>query len=94
VAGPHRRTRRSGGYCAKRGIWRIIAAGSTNLAHAVGAGKTMTIAAAIMEHRRLGLIAKAMRVVPGHRLARPLARSWRSIRTPASLLPTRRLHFS
>ncbi|MQB13237.1 lactate dehydrogenase (plasmid) [Agrobacterium tumefaciens] len=52
-----------------RGIWRIIAAGSTYLAHAVGAGKTMTMAAAIMEQRRLGLIAKAMQVVPGHCLA-------------------------
>ncbi len=53
----------------KRGIWRIIADGSTYLAHAVGAGKTMTMAAAIMEQRRLGLIAKAMLVVPGHCLA-------------------------
>jgi len=50
----------------KRGIWRIISSGSTYLAHAVGAGKTMTMAAAIMEQRRLGLIAKAMLVVPGH----------------------------
>ncbi|WP_371349185.1 DEAD/DEAH box helicase family protein [Ancylobacter sp. IITR112] len=53
----------------KRGIWRIISAGSSYLAHAVGAGKTMTMAAAIMEQRRLGLIAKAMLVVPGHCLA-------------------------
>jgi adenine-specific DNA methylase len=53
----------------KRGIWRIISAGSTYLAHAVGAGKTMTMAAAIMEQRRLGLVAKAMLVVPGHCLA-------------------------
>ena len=53
----------------KRGIWRIIADGSTYLAHAVGAGKTMTMAAAIMEQCRLGLIAKAMLVVPGHCLA-------------------------
>ncbi|PRD43527.1 lactate dehydrogenase [Phyllobacterium phragmitis] len=53
----------------KRGIWRIVSAGSTYLAHAVGAGKTMTMAAAIMEQRRLGLIAKAMQVVPGHCLA-------------------------
>ena len=53
----------------KRGIWRIISAGSTYLAHAVGAGKTMTFVAAIMEQRRLGLIAKAMLVVPGHCLA-------------------------
>ena len=53
----------------KRGIWRIISAGSTYLAHAVGAGKTMTMAAAVMEQRRLGLVAKAMLVVPGHCLA-------------------------
>ncbi len=53
----------------KLGIWRIIADGSTYLAHAVGAGKTMTMAAAIMEQRRFGLIAKAMLVVPGHCLA-------------------------
>ncbi|PDT00456.1 lactate dehydrogenase [Rhizobium chutanense] len=53
----------------KRGIWRIISSGSTYLAHAVGAGKTMTMAAAIEEQRRLGLIAKAMLVVPGHCLA-------------------------
>ena len=53
----------------KRGIWRIISAGAAYLAHAVGAGKTLTMAAAIMEQRRLGLIAKAMLVVPGHCLA-------------------------
>lgn len=53
----------------KRGIWRIVTAGSTYLAHAVGAGKTMTMAASVMEQRRLGLIAKAMLVVPGHCLA-------------------------
>ncbi|UWU39061.1 helicase-related protein (plasmid) [Rhizobium sophoriradicis] len=53
----------------KRGIWRIISAGATYLAHAVGAGKTLTMAAAIMEQRRLGLINKAMLAVPGHCLA-------------------------
>ncbi len=53
----------------KRGIWRIVSAGATYLAHAVGAGKTLTMAAAIMEQRRLGLINKAMLVVPGHCLA-------------------------
>ncbi|MBR1075013.1 DEAD/DEAH box helicase family protein [Bradyrhizobium viridifuturi] len=53
----------------KRAIWRIIASGSTYVAHAVGAGKTLSIAAAIMEQRRLGLINKAMLVVPGHCLA-------------------------
>jgi N12 class adenine-specific DNA methylase len=53
----------------KRVIWRIVAAGSTYIAHAVGAGKSYAIAAAIMEQKRLGLIAKAMLVVPGHCLA-------------------------
>jgi N12 class adenine-specific DNA methylase len=52
-----------------RGVWRIISAGSTYLAHAVGAGKTFLMAAAIMEQKRLGLISKAMMVVPGHCLA-------------------------
>ena len=53
----------------KRVVWRIVSAGATYIAHAVGAGKTLSIAAAIMEQRRLGLIAKAMLVVPGHCLA-------------------------
>jgi N12 class adenine-specific DNA methylase len=53
----------------KRVIWRIIATGQTYVAHAVGAGKTFSIAAAIMEQKRLGLITKAMLVVPGHCLA-------------------------
>jgi N12 class adenine-specific DNA methylase/adenine-specific DNA methylase len=53
----------------KRVVWRIIASGSTYVAHAVGAGKTLSIAAAIMEQRRLGLVNKAMLVVPGHCLA-------------------------
>jgi len=35
----------------------------------VGAGKTFSLAAAIMEQKRLGLITKAMMVVPGHCLA-------------------------
>ena len=53
----------------KRVIWRVISAGSTYLAHAVGAGKTFAMVAAIMEQKRLGLITKAMMVVPGHCLA-------------------------
>ena len=53
----------------KRAIWRIIASGSSYIAHAVGAGKTFSIAAAVMEQKRLGLITKAMLVVPGHCLA-------------------------
>lgn len=53
----------------KNVIWRMIAAGGTYIAHAVGAGKTASIAAAIMEQRRLGLVTKAMLTVPGHCLA-------------------------
>ncbi len=53
----------------KRAIWRIISSGATYVAHAVGAGKTFSLAAAIIEQKRLGLITKAMMVVPGHCLA-------------------------
>jgi N12 class adenine-specific DNA methylase/adenine-specific DNA methylase len=53
----------------KRVIWRIVASGSTYIAHAVGAGKSYAIAGAIMEQKRLGLMGKAMLVVPGHCLA-------------------------
>lgn len=53
----------------KRAIWRIVSAGNSYIAHTVGAGKTFSIAAAIMEQKRLGLITKAMLVVPGHCLA-------------------------
>ena len=47
----------------KRVIRRVIAAGSTYIAHAVGAGKTYSIADALMEQKRLGLIAKPLLVV-------------------------------
>jgi N12 class adenine-specific DNA methylase/adenine-specific DNA methylase len=53
----------------KRVVWRIISSGSTYIAHVVGAGKTFAMAAATMEQKRLGLISKAMLVVPGHCLA-------------------------
>jgi len=53
----------------KRVIWRIISAGSTYIAHTVGAGKTFSIAAAVMKQKRLSLITKVMLVVPGHCLA-------------------------
>jgi len=52
-----------------RVIWRIISAGGTYIAHAVGAGKTFSMAAAVMEQKRLGLIGKALMAVPGHCLA-------------------------
>ncbi|RUU25162.1 lactate dehydrogenase, partial [Mesorhizobium sp. M6A.T.Ce.TU.016.01.1.1] len=77
----------------KRGIWRIVSAGSTYLAHAVGAGKTMTIAAGVMEQRRLGLIAKAMLVVPGHCLAQA-AREFLALYPTAQILVADETNFS
>ncbi len=77
----------------KRGIWRVIADGSTYLAHAVGAGKTMTMAAAIMEQRRLGLIAKAMLVVPGHCLAQA-AREFLTLYPSANILVADETNFT
>ena len=43
----------------------------------------MTMAAAVMEQRRLGLIAKAMLVVPAIASHRPPASFWPSIRARA-----------
>ncbi len=77
----------------KRGIWRIVSAGATYLAHAVGAGKTMTMAAAIMEQKRLGLIAKAMLVVPGHCLAQA-AREFLALYPTARILVADETNFT
>ena len=77
----------------KRGIWRIIADGSTYLALAVGAGKTMTMAAAIIAQRRLGLIDKAMLVVPGHCLAQA-AREFLALYTNARILVADETNFT
>jgi len=77
----------------KRGIWRIIADGSTYLVHAVGAGKTMTMAAAIMEQCRLGLVAKAMLVVPGHCLVQA-AREFLALYPSANILVADETNFS
>jgi N12 class adenine-specific DNA methylase len=49
-------------------IWRIIQSGNTLLAHVVGSGKTVTMIAAGMEEKRLGLINKPAYVVPNHML--------------------------
>lgn len=77
----------------KRGIWRIISDGTTYLAHAVGAGKTMTMAAAIMEQRRLGLINKAMLTVPGHCLAQ-VAREFLALYPTAGILVADETNFT
>jgi len=69
----------------KRVIWRIIASGSTYMAHAVGSGKTFSMVAAVMEQKRLGLISKAMITVPGHCLAQ-MAREFLMLYPTARIL--------
>ncbi|MBB2157912.1 DEAD/DEAH box helicase family protein [Gluconacetobacter diazotrophicus] len=69
----------------KRVIWRIIATGGTYIAHAVGSGKTFSMCAAVMEQKRLGLISKAMIVVPGHCLAQ-MAREFLMLYPTAKIL--------
>lgn len=51
----------------KNAVWRSLF-GNTLDAHAVGGGKTFTMIASGMEQKRLGLINKAMYVVPNHLL--------------------------
>lgn len=50
----------------KNAIARIIHGKNTLLGHVVGAGKSFTMIAGIMEKKRLGLSNKAMIVVPNH----------------------------
>ncbi len=49
-------------------IWRGMSSGNSLLAHAVGAGKTFTMAATSMKLKQAGLIRKSMFVVPNHML--------------------------
>ncbi|WP_454883035.1 helicase-related protein [Sphingomonas oryzagri] len=69
----------------KRVVWRIIASGSTYVAHAVGAGKTFSLCAAVMEQRRLGLVNKPMIAVPNHCLAQ-IAREFLMLYPTARIL--------
>ena len=69
----------------KRVVWRIIAAGSTYVAHSVGAGKTFSLCAAVMEQRRLGLANKPMISVPNHCLAQ-IAREFLMLYPTARIL--------
>jgi hypothetical protein len=50
----------------KAGVWRILQEGRAGLFHAPGLGKTLTMAAAGMEARRLKLSRKNMYAVPNH----------------------------
>jgi N12 class adenine-specific DNA methylase len=49
-------------------VWRGMTGGNTLLAHAVGAGKSLEIAATAMKLKQAGLIKKPMVVVPNHLL--------------------------
>ncbi len=49
-------------------VWRGMSSGNTLLAHAVGAGKTFTMAATGMKMKQAGLLKKPMYVVPNHLL--------------------------
>ncbi|MDR3635869.1 MAG: DEAD/DEAH box helicase family protein [Isosphaeraceae bacterium] len=52
----------------KDAVWRCISSGNTLLAHAVGAGKTWTAAAAVMKKKQAGLARKPVIAVPNHML--------------------------
>lgn len=69
----------------KHSVWRMIQSKSTLLDHVVGSGKTYTIAAAMMEKRRLGISRKPMVVVPNH-IVRQWRDSWYALYPNANLL--------
>lgn len=52
----------------KDAVWRSLQSDSTLLAHVVGAGKTFSMVASVLEMRRLGIARKPMIVVPNHML--------------------------
>ena len=62
-----------------------MSAGNTLLAHAVGAGKTFTMAATGMKMKQAGLIKKPMYVVPNHMLEQ-FAREFMQLYPNAKLL--------
>ena len=53
----------------KNVVWRVLQSGNTYIAHAVGAGKTISSSSIAMEMRRIGSWRKPMIVVPNHMLA-------------------------
>lgn len=69
----------------KDAIWRGMSSGNTLLAHAVGAGKSFTMAATGMKMKEAGLIKKPMYVVPNH-LLEQFAREFMMLYPNARLL--------
>jgi N12 class adenine-specific DNA methylase len=66
-------------------VWRGMSSGNTLLGHAVGAGKTFTMAATGMKMKQAGLIKKPMYVVPNH-LLEQFAREFMQLYPNARLL--------
>ncbi len=66
-------------------VWRGMSSGNTLLAHAVGAGKTFTMAATGIKMKQAGLIKKPMYVVPNH-LLEQFAREFMQLYPNARLL--------
>ena len=74
----------------KNGVWRVISSrDNTLLAHAVGAGKTLTMICAGMEMRRMGLASKPAYVVPNHMLEQFAAEFLRAYPTANVLLASK-----
>jgi N12 class adenine-specific DNA methylase len=69
----------------KNAVWRGMSSGNTLLAHAVGAGKTFTMAATGMKMKQAGLLRKPMYVVPNHLLSQ-FAREFMQLYPNAKLL--------
>ena len=66
-------------------VWRGMSGGNTLLAHAVGAGKSFTMAATAMKMRQAGLVRKPLVVVPNH-LLEQFAREFQQLYPNARLL--------
>ena len=66
-------------------VWRAVSSGNTLLAHAVGAGKTFTMAATGMKMKQAGLIQKPLYAVPNHMLEQ-FAREFMQLYPNAKLL--------
>ncbi len=69
----------------KDAVWRGTSGGNTLLAHAVGAGKTFTMAATGMKMKQAGLFKKPIYVVPNH-LLEQFAREFQQLYPNARLL--------
>lgn len=77
----------------KRGAWRMMQSPTTLLDHVVGAGKTFSGVAAMMEMKRLGIAKKPMVVVPNH-LIEQWQRDWYTLYPAANILALTKNDFS